>query len=125
MIEYAVDTDIDPADAADMVDRLMTKLSDNDVETDNSSVVFVNYSSFDNSENYMNNIMNKLQNYSNTVTFAGTKENVLSESEMKEEYERIQKIAEKNNVLPDGFNNILMNGELNKGNLTMEITFVQ
>ena len=119
--------DLDAGEVKDVLEYLSEQLSEKSVNTSNASAVLVDYSVFKNDKSYVKNIVNKLDRYSNTVSFVALSPNILSETEMDEEFYRISEIISNNNDIAGcGFTKFNTNGLKNNpsvGNFVFAVTF--
>ena len=119
--------ELDESDVNDVLEYLYEKLDERNVDIENGTAVFVDYSVFKNDKNYRKNVVEKLENYSNTVSFIALNSEKLSNEEMSSEFSRISEIIENNNDIAGcGVNKYDTSGlknNPNEGDFIFSVTF--
>lgn len=119
--------DIEADDVKDILEYLYDKLSDNNIDTKDTDIVFTDYKALKDAKSYNKNIVKKLKKYSNPVTFVLINDGSLSSDEMETEYNRAFKLAQDNNDFSKTkFNSVIVAGRYNSpssGNMIISLTF--
>ena len=120
---------MDAGDVEDILNYLSEQLSEKNINTKNANAILVDYSVFDNDKKYVKNIINKLDKYSDTVSFVAVTDKFLTESDMDAEFYRISDIvSNNNNISGSQFKRFNMNGLKNNpgiGYFVYAVTFTK
>lgn len=122
--------DLEASDVKDILEYLHTKLSTERPEamdTKKASAVFIDYECFLSEKKYVKNVMEKLEDYEDTVTFVAACPSHLTVEDMNAEFEKITEIIKANLSGYDTvFNQVSMNALSNlpnPGEFIMSVTF--
>jgi hypothetical protein len=122
------DIDIEASDIADLLSYIKDN-TDTFSSYNNKEVNFVDYSSFDNADNYTKNILAKALEVGKTVTFIAVGTGYSGQESMQAEFDRISKIVDNTtDGLGAYFVNIskhVLTNEPNTGSITLVVTFIE
>lgn len=123
-----IEIDISASDVADIIEEISNNLGNYGINASKASVVFVDYSVFEDSDEYQKHIIDKLDEYDNAVSFVAVCDEYVTEQEHLDRlFESASNIVKTNNQLnTDKFNDIRIQSIVNKpyyGNICMSVTF--
>lgn len=121
--------DLNEGDVKDILEYLSEQLSEKSINTNKASAVLIDYSSFDNDKKYIKNVVEKLDKYSETVSFVAVTDKFVTDEEMTEEFYRISEIVSNNKDISGSvFNKYNVNGLKNNpsiGYFVYAVTFTK
>lgn len=122
--------DLETSDVKDILEYLHENLSESKpsaMDTKKASAIFIDYDCFLNEKKYVKNVMNKLEDYKDTVTFIAMCPDYVATEDMQAEFDKISEVIKANLSNNDSvFNKISMNALTNlpdPGNFVMSVTF--
>lgn len=90
---HEADIELEPEDVAELLGKVADNIKANNLKTENRIFIEVNYRDCDTKEKYISNIIERLKDFNETITFALISNEDLSESEVNKEIENIQTIS--------------------------------
>lgn len=122
--------DLEASDVKDILEYLHGELSKSNMsnmDTMKASAIFIDYDCFISEKKYIKNVMNKLDNYEDTVTFIAKCPDYIATDAMQSEFDKISEIINANLSGYDTvFNKVSMNALTNlpeSGDFVMSVTF--
>lgn len=121
--------EIDTDDIKELLEKIDESTSEKDIKTEVKDLIIINYEDTKDLDSYKQNIINKLDYYDNTITFAIIIEQCASNEEATEKISNVQSIISDNIDLLQGtaYKTALTSGKPNIPNnmdYTMLVTFI-
>lgn len=90
---HEADIELESEDVEELLNKISDTIKANNLKTENRILIEVNYRDCDTKDKYTTNIINRLKDFNETITFALISDEGLSELDINKEIENIQTIS--------------------------------